>query len=49
MLGYRPTFGIVAVDRDTQRRTVKDSARYLGGIAQRNALPRGTPAASRGS
>jgi beta-glucosidase len=39
MLGYRPTFGIIAVDRETQRRTVKDSARYLGGIAQRNALP----------
>ena len=38
MLGYRPTFGLVAVDRATQRRTVKDSARYLGGIAQRNAL-----------
>jgi beta-glucosidase len=39
MLGYRPTFGIIAVDRDTQRRTVKDSARYLGGIARGNALP----------
>lgn len=38
MLGYRPTFGLIAVDRATQRRTVKDSARYLGGIARRNAL-----------
>jgi beta-glucosidase len=36
MLGYRPTFGLIAVDRATQRRTVKDSARYLGGIARRN-------------
>jgi beta-glucosidase len=39
MLGYRPTFGLVAVDRATQRRTAKDSARYLGGVARRNALP----------
>ena len=38
MLGYRPTFGLVAVDRATQVRTVKDSARYLGGIARRNAV-----------
>jgi len=38
MLGYRPTFGLVAVDRADQHRTVKDSARYLGGIARRNAL-----------
>ena len=26
MLGYRPTFGLIAVDRETQRRTVKPSA-----------------------
>ncbi|WP_427921393.1 glycoside hydrolase family 1 protein [Streptomyces sp. cg40] len=38
MLGYRPQFGLVAVDRATQRREVKDSARYLGEIARRNAL-----------
>ncbi|GGX30970.1 glycoside hydrolase family 1 protein [Streptomyces lomondensis] len=38
MLGYRPTFGLIAVDRDTQRRTPKESARYLGALAQRNAL-----------
>ena len=38
MLGYRPTFGLVAVDRATQARTVKDSARYLGAIARRNVL-----------
>jgi beta-glucosidase len=37
MLGYRPTFGLIAVDRTTQRRTVKPSARYLGEIARRNA------------
>jgi len=38
MLGYRPTFGLVAVGRADQHRTVKDSARHLGGIARRNAL-----------
>ena len=35
-LGYRPTFGIVAVDRETQVRTVKPSARLLGEIARAN-------------
>jgi beta-glucosidase len=38
MFGYEPTFGLIAVDRDTQERTVKDSARYLGTIARRNGL-----------
>ncbi len=38
MLGYRPTFGIIAVDRETQQRTVKPSARWLGEIAQANEL-----------
>ncbi|UGQ12088.1 family 1 glycosylhydrolase [Yinghuangia sp. ASG 101] len=38
MHGYTPTFGLVGVDRATQRRTVKDSARHLGEIARRNAL-----------
>ena len=37
-LGYRPTFGLVAVDRDTQQRTPKPSARYLGGIARSGVL-----------
>ena len=36
--GYRPKFGLVAVDRTTQERTVKPSARYLGQIAKRNAI-----------
>jgi len=35
LLGYRPTFGLVAVDRTTQERTVKPSARRLGEIARR--------------
>jgi beta-glucosidase len=36
--GYRPTFGLVAVDRATQARTPKPSARWLGEIARRNSL-----------
>ena len=38
IFGYRPTFGLVAVNRDTQERTVKPSARFLGDIARRNSL-----------
>jgi len=38
MLGYRPTFGLIAVDRSTQQRTVKPSARLLGEIARANAI-----------
>ena len=34
--GYRPKFGLVAVNRETQERTVKPSARYLGEVARRN-------------
>jgi beta-glucosidase len=34
VFGYRPTFGLVAVDRETQQRTVKPSARRLGEIAR---------------
>lgn len=36
--GYRPTFGIVAVDRATQRRNPKPSAFWLGAIARANRL-----------
>jgi beta-glucosidase len=38
MMGYRPTFGLIAVDRSTQQRTVKPSARRLGEIARANAI-----------
>lgn len=38
IMGYQPTFGLIAVDRATQRRAVKNSARYLGDIARRGAL-----------
>ncbi len=34
LLGYRPTFGLIAVNRHTQERTVKPSARRLGSIAR---------------
>jgi beta-glucosidase len=38
MLGYRPTFGLIAVDRATQQRTVKPSARWLSQVARANRL-----------
>ena len=41
VLGYGPTFGLVAVDRTTFERTVKDSARWLGAVARANALTDG--------
>src|SRR5687767_1154037 len=37
-LGYRPTFGLIAVDRETQQRTVKPSARWLGEVARMNSI-----------
>ncbi len=38
-LGYMPRFGLVGVDRSTQARTVKPSARWLGDLARANRLP----------
>ncbi|MEU4230624.1 family 1 glycosylhydrolase [Nonomuraea sp. NPDC026600] len=38
MLGYQPTFGIVAVDRDTFERHPKPSAAWLGEVARRGGL-----------
>jgi beta-glucosidase len=38
MLGYTPKFGLVAVDLETQKRTIKPSANFLGGIARKNAI-----------
>ena len=40
VLGYRPTFGLVAVDRETQVRRPKPSARRFGEIARANAVTR---------
>ncbi|MFZ4585696.1 MAG: glycoside hydrolase family 1 protein [Acidimicrobiia bacterium] len=36
--GWKPAFGLVAVDRATQQRTVKPSARWLGRIARTNRM-----------
>ena len=38
MLGYRPKFGLIEVDRRTQTRTVKPSGRWLGRVARENRL-----------
>lgn len=38
---YRPTFGLVAVDRDTFARTPKESAYWLGRLARAGRLPEG--------
>jgi beta-glucosidase len=37
--GYRPTFGLVAVDRESMERTPKPSLGWYGGVARANALP----------
>lgn len=39
VLGYRPRFGLLGVDRVTQVRTPKPSAGWLGEIARTNTLP----------
>jgi beta-glucosidase len=38
IFGYMPKFGLIAVDRETQKRTVKPSAIVLGKIAKANSL-----------
>ena len=38
VLGYGPTFGLVAVDRQTFRRSPKPSADWFGGLARANGL-----------
>ena len=37
--GYQPTFGLIAVDRETFTRTPKPSLSWLGEVARRNGLP----------
>ncbi|MGW4643610.1 family 1 glycosylhydrolase [Sphaerisporangium sp. NPDC004334] len=39
LLGHRPTFGLIAVDRATFGRTVKPSAHVYGAIARGGRLP----------
>lgn len=41
MMGYGPKFGLIAVDRETQARTIKPSANWLGAVARANRLERG--------
>jgi beta-glucosidase len=38
VLGYGPTFGLVAVDRESFVRSPKPSAAWFGGVARANAL-----------
>lgn len=38
IFGYKPHFGLIAVDRATMRRTIKPSARLLGSIARKNGI-----------
>jgi beta-glucosidase len=46
VFGYRPTFGLIAVDRTTQQRSPKPSAHWLGATARANGalLQAGQPA-----
>ncbi|HZJ48925.1 MAG TPA: glycoside hydrolase family 1 protein [Acidimicrobiia bacterium] len=37
-LGYGPKFGLIGVDRQTQQRSVKPSARWLGNVARANSI-----------
>lgn len=43
MAGYRPKFGLIGVDRATQRRRIKGSALVLGEIARANSLDVAAP------
>lgn len=43
MSGYTPKFGLIGVDRSTQRRQVRGSALVLGDIARRNTLAEAPP------
>jgi beta-glucosidase len=38
-MGYRPRFGLVHLDRETQRRTVKDSGHWYARVARSGVLP----------
>ena len=37
-MGYAPTFGLIAVQRDTFERTIKESAKWYGKVARENKL-----------
>jgi len=44
IFGYRPKFGLIAVDRTTQERTPKESAHWLGTFARKQASQVALPA-----
>ncbi|MGC3994691.1 MAG: family 1 glycosylhydrolase [Propionicimonas sp.] len=46
IFGYRPEFGLIAVDRATQQRTPKPSAAWLGDVARTNGASLAVPALS---
>ena len=43
IFGYRPKFGLIAVDRTTQQRTPKPSAHWLGDLARTNGAALAVP------
>ena len=45
--GYSKRFGLVYVDYQTQKRTIKDSGRWYARVAATNALPAGKAATAR--
>jgi beta-glucosidase len=38
LFGYGPKFGLIAVDRASQRRTIKPSAEWLGAFARTDSI-----------
>jgi beta-glucosidase len=46
IFGYGPKFGLIGVDRDTQQRTPKPSAYWLGNLARTNGAELAVPALS---
>jgi beta-glucosidase len=38
IMGFRPKFGLIAVDHATQERTIKPSGRFLGEISRQNGI-----------
>jgi beta-glucosidase len=41
--GYKPTFGLIEVDRETLARRPRPSAYWLGEVARAGALPARSP------
>lgn len=49
LAGYGPKFGLIAVDRETQRRSIKPSAVAFGAIARDNGLAPAQPQLAHGA